>query len=228
MSNFKWQCPFCNHFTTILDSNYQENLIDHTTENADGARRLKIEFIVCPNPECNKFTLTVNLNKLRKAPLEWILGKFLQTWDLIPSSKAKVFPNYVPMPILNDYNEACLIKDLSPKASATLSRRCLQGIIRDFWKIKKPRLVDEIEEIKDKVDPLTWQAIEAVRKVGNIGAHMEKDINLIIEVEPEEANKLIELIELLISEWYVNKHERKENLKTIVGISEAKEEEKNN
>jgi hypothetical protein len=56
----------------------------------------------------------------------------VQTWSLIPSSSAKTFPNYVPKVILDDYNEACLIRDLSPKASATLSRRCLQGMIRDL------------------------------------------------------------------------------------------------
>jgi len=37
------------------------------------------------------------------------------------------------------------------------------------------------------VDPLTWEAIDAVRKLGNIGAHMEKDINVIVDVDPEEA-----------------------------------------
>ena len=31
-----------------------------------------------------------------------------------------------------------------------------------------------------------WQAIDAVRSIGNIGAHMEKDINLIVDVDPEE------------------------------------------
>jgi hypothetical protein len=30
-------------------------------------------------------------------------------------------------------------------------------------------------------------AIDHVRKIGNIGAHMEADINVIVEVEPKEA-----------------------------------------
>ena len=45
----------------------------------------------------------------------------------------------------------------------------------------------EIDAIKDKVDPLTWKSIDATRKIGNIGAHMEKDINLIVDVDPKEA-----------------------------------------
>gem|GEM_PF-3019389 len=113
-----------------------------------------------------------------------VLGNMVNHWRLIPPSNAKVFPDYIPKPLIDDYTEACLIKDASPKASATLSRRCLQGIIRDFWEVKPARLVDEIEAIKDKTDHLTWEAIDTVRKVGNIGAHMEKDINLIVEVDP--------------------------------------------
>ena len=142
---------------------------------------------------------------------------------LIPASSAKVFPDYVPQPIRDDYVEACAIRDLSPKASATLSRRCLQGMIRDFWKIAKARLVDEIDAIKDKVDALTWEAIDAVRQVGNIGAHMEKDINVIVDVDPDEAQHLIGLIELLMKDWYVTRHQREERLKAIVQLKDAKE-----
>lgn len=87
-------------------------------------------------------------------------------WQLRPQSNAKPFPPYIPAPIREDYEEACSIKDLSPKAAATLSRRCLQGIIRDYWGISKARLIDEINELKGKVDQSTWDAIDAVRNIG--------------------------------------------------------------
>ncbi len=70
------------------------------------------------------------------------------------------------------------------------------------------------------------KSIDSVRKVGNIGAHMEKDINLIIDVEPKEAYLLIQLIELLFEEWYVHRHERELKLKAIAGIANIKEEQK--
>ncbi len=63
-------------------------------------------------------------------------------------------------------------------------------MIRNFWGIAKPRLIDEVDALQDKVDPLTWSAIDAVRRIGNIGAHMEKDIDLIVDVEPDEAELL--------------------------------------
>ena len=63
----------------------------------------------------------------------WVVGDLVKRWRLIPESDAKVFPDYIPQQIREDYVEASKIKELSPKASATLSRRCLQGMIRDFW-----------------------------------------------------------------------------------------------
>src|SRR5689334_4145996 len=95
-------------------------------------------------------------------------------------------------------------------------------MIRDFWGISKARLIDEIDAIQDRVDPLTWQAIDAVRRVGNIGAHMEKDINVIIDVDPDEAAQLIGLIELLIKDWYITRHERQERLKSIAELANTR------
>ena len=151
---------------------------------------------------------------------------FIRKWDLVPPSKAMVFPDYIPKAILDDYNEACIIADLSPKASATLARRCLQGILRDFWKVKPGNLANEIDQIKEKTDTLTWEAIDSVRKVGNIGAHMEKDIDLIIDVDPKEAKLLLNLIEILLKEWYVMREERRNQLIQIKAIADQKDEAK--
>jgi len=51
---------------------------------------------------------------------------------------------------------------------------------------------------------------------------MEKDINLVIEVEPQEAQLLIGLIEILIRDWYITRHERQVHLAEIVAIAGAK------
>jgi Domain of unknown function (DUF4145) len=224
-----WTCPFCDRGATVTESSCKRASFSLELQTAaDGNRLFKSILIVCPNPQCKKFTFTLRMYEYDyRSPSPgvsggWKAGRMLQEWNLIPPSNAKVFPEYVPEPIRNDYVEACLIKDLSPKASATLSRRCLQGMIRNFWVISKNRLVDEIDAIKDKTDPLTWDAIDAVRKIGNIGAHMEKDINVILDVDPDEAQLLIGLIELLVKDWYIAKHDREERLRNIVAVSEAK------
>jgi hypothetical protein len=159
------------------------------------------------------------------------LGDVFQEWQLLPESSAKHLPTYVPEPLRHDYTEACLIRDLSPKASATMARRCLQGMIRDFCKISRPRLVDEIKTLRNDIDagkaPAgvqadTMDAIDHVRSIGNIGAHMEADINVIVDVDPDEAQKLIELLELLFDEWYVARNTRQERLKAIGLVAAAK------
>ena len=45
---------------------------------------------------------------------------------IYPKSNAKQYPEYVPQSIRKDYQEAFEILNISPKASATLSRRCIQ------------------------------------------------------------------------------------------------------
>ena len=92
-------------------------------------------------------------------------------------------------------------------------------MIRDFWSISKPRLKDEIDALEEKVDADVWDSIDAVRSVGNIGAHMEKDINIIVDVGPDEAQLLIGLIEQLVDEWYITREDRKnraQKLKDLV------------
>jgi hypothetical protein len=228
MKPFSWKCPFCNHNATIKSDNVHESSTVLTIENFEGNRELYSFFIVCPNEVCKKYTLSVLLfnSTYNYSSHKRETGDLIRQWDLIPQSNAKVFPDYVPKPIIEDYNEACSILNLSPKASATLARRCLQGMIRDYFGISKARLVDEINSIQDKIDPLTWKSIDAVRKIGNIGAHMEKDIDLIIDVDPKEAGILLQLIEQLIEDWYITRNERQLRLSTIVQISEDKDKRK--
>jgi hypothetical protein len=62
-----------------------------------------------------------------------------------------------------------------------------------------------------------------VRSIGNIGAHMEKDISVIIDVDPDEADSLLRLIEELLEEWYIRRHERNERMKKIVEAAQSKQ-----
>jgi len=159
---------------------------------------LEINIYRCPNDNCQRETvIAYGRNGYMKG----------RTVCIYPESDAIQFPDYVPASIRSDYEEACAIRTQSPKACATLTRRCLQGMIRDFWGIKKSRLIDEILALQDKIPASQWAAIDALRQIGNIGAHMEKDVNLLIDVDPEEAEKLIQLIEVLIDKWYVARND---------------------
>lgn len=215
MENINFNCPYCSHHTTITEPNQCIELHHlNLHESALGGVGMLISAITCPNKDCNKLSLEVSLIGMEYNG-GWRSTKLIQRWQLLPNSEAKVLSDYIPKAIQEDYYEACSICVLSPKASATLARRCLQGMIRDFWGITKNRLKDEVEALKDKVDPLVWQGIDAVRSMGNIGAHMEKDINLIVGVDPNEAKLLIGLIETLIDDWYVSRKNKKDQLEKI-------------
>lgn len=224
---FAWQCPYCGHHASIGGDNFARFAEWIHKNSADGQLVLQTEVTVCPNPECKQYEITTALREhegWNGSNLK-LSGQVLQLWKLRPQSSARPMPAYIPKAITDDYKEACLIRDLSPKASATLARRCLQGMIRDFYtgRVKPGRLVDEIAAIKDIVDPVTWDSIEAVRKIGNIGAHMEKDIDLIVDVEPKEANLLIGLIESLIDDWYITRHERAQRHAALQATAAQKE-----
>ena len=219
-----WRCPYCNQLVTLIQNNLDAK--SHIFNVRDDLFLAAVtEVIRCPNEVCRECTLEATL-----LPVKWSNGNRvsdysaepLSFWKLKPVSSAKPLPAYIPKPIQDDYYEACLIATQSPKASATLSRRCLQGMIRDFFGVVEKTLFLEIQGIEGRVDAATWDAINSVRSIGNIGAHMEQDINVIVDVEPDEAGVLIGLIETLIEEWYVHRHERAERMSKIVAVAAAK------
>jgi hypothetical protein len=235
---FNWVCHFCRMPQTV-DSNAS---IDDVSLGATGSKfkevGCRVFTIACANQECLELFAVVSIHKWQFDGVRnrWgIGGDELFELGRRPSSTRSVQPNYISPAIVQDYYEACDILLLSPKASATLSRRCLQGMIRDFCGISKNRLIDEIAELTKQADagnapagvqPDIIEAIDAVRKIGNIGAHMEKDINVIVDVDPDEAKTLVELLELLFREWYVARHDRRQRIAAIGAIAAAKDAQK--
>lgn len=178
----------------------------------DDEYNFEIVFFKCPT--CGKITSVA-------------LGKGIYTNEirmyLYPASRAKRFPEYIPAPILKDYMEAHAIKALSPNASATLLRRCLQGIIHDVWDIHEKNLNAEITCLRDKIPDEQWRAIDAVRKMGNIGAHMEQNVDKIIDIESDEVTPMIQLVESLIEDWYVAKYKNKKIYENLISLGEKKD-----
>ncbi|WP_326971886.1 DUF4145 domain-containing protein [Citrobacter freundii] len=217
-----WECPFCGRLS-VFDSIQKK--YDNFAVSADtryGELIFESWVNICPNPECKEFSYKTKVSTTKVINGYYRPVDELEAWVNRPSGLYKQFPDYVPSPILADYKEAVLIKDLSPKASATLSRRCLQGMIRNVWNVKPARLVDEIKAIEGQIESGMWKAIDAIRNIGNIGAHMENDINVIVDVDPDEAEMLIGLLELLIQEWYIERHERQLRVEAITALAAEK------
>ena len=51
---------------------------------------------------------------------------------------------------------------------------------------------------------------------------MEEDINVILDVDPKEAELLIGLIETLLEDWYIAREEKKVHLSKLVEIAKDK------
>lgn len=111
----------------------------------------------------------------------------------------------VPPDIAQDYKEACLVLTDSPKASAALSRRCLQHLLRDKAGVKHGNLSKEIEEAMGGLPSHLAGAIDGVRNIGNFAAHPTKSQSTgeVVDVEPGEAGWNLDTLEGLFDHYYV-------------------------
>lgn len=116
-------------------------------------------------------------------------------------------PKDVPEDFAADYREAAAVLTESPKASAALSRRCLQHLIREQAGIKKPDLAKEIDELlSSKVLPSHLaEAIDAIRNIGNFAAHPIKTTATgeVVPVEPGEAEWTLDVLDGLFDFYFV-------------------------
>jgi len=119
-------------------------------------------------------------------------------------------PSEVPPDIAEDYSQACRTLRISSKASAALSRRCLQNMLHGRGYHSRD-LAKQIQAILDEPD--TSKAIpenlritiDGIRNFGNFSAHPLTDLTTlqIVDVEPEEAEWCLEIIEDCFDHFYV-------------------------
>ncbi|MDO3643846.1 DUF4145 domain-containing protein [Mucilaginibacter sp. L3T2-6] len=196
------KCPHC------LVEFHATAIIKPLDNDADGP--WYIERYLCANPGCLK-----NILYLKNGSHRYIHGN--GTWDLgnVASSRL-IYPkssSRPPVPIevtdyiAQDYLEACLVMNDSPKASAALSRRCLQNLLLDQAGVSKGDLSKQIQTVIDsgKLPSHLAEDIDAIRNIGNFAAHPNKSISTgeILEVEPHEAEWNLEVLEALFDFFYV-------------------------
>lgn len=225
-----FKCPYCDSTFPLVKETYRrwQPSFEHSdspiwrpdvpySQQITSSSQINLCFYKCPT--CSGITITAKGSGSATRDLDM---------NLLPNSFATQFPDYVPESIRKDYSEACAIVNLSPKASATLSRRCLQSLIRDFWGIKKNTLYQEITELQNRVSAEQWRVLNALRNLGNIGAHPEANVNLIIDINPDDALKIIKVIELLIKQWYIERHEQQKLYSEVTSMSDEKDSQKSN
>jgi hypothetical protein len=153
-------------------------------------------------PTCNRFIIRLNRFKILTYPKEHaellVYPKTISRNPLHPSVDKK---------FAEDYKDACLVLQDSPKASAALSRRCLQNLLREKANVKHSDLSKEIEEVilSGKLPTPLAESIDAVRNIGNFASHPIKNTNTgeIVEVESGEAEWLLDTLEGLFDYYFV-------------------------
>ncbi|NQT94562.1 MAG: DUF4145 domain-containing protein [Lentisphaerae bacterium] len=116
-------------------------------------------------------------------------------------------PKDVPTEFAEDYAESCAVLADSPKASAALSRRCLQHILREKAGVKKGNLADEIQQILDSgsLPSHLAESLDAIRNIGNFAAHPIKSTasGEVIDVELGEAEWNLDVLEAMFDYFFV-------------------------
>lgn len=217
MNNFPTNinCPYCKiPVPIIIDETaqgYHISFFPHANMANDDSL-IEISYYRCHN--CHKYFLVATG-----------VGSAVENVHIMfhPQSAAIKYPDTVPSQIRQDYEEACSIIDRSPKACATLARRCMQGILRDRWDAHGKSLYDEIDSVKNVVPENDWMAMHALRQTGNIGAHMEQDVNLIIDIDNNEAQLILQMVEYLIQHWYIDIPKNNQTLSDVIELNKQKQ-----
>jgi hypothetical protein len=203
------RCAHC------LEQFHDNKTVTYLKEDPDG--QWGVEIYQCANPECNKLNLYLLNSRfgINDRTGEW---QEMPTISGIDQSKLRILirpksinrtpvPSVVPDSIKNDYLEASLVLTDSPKASAALSRRCLQNLLKLSAGVKKKDLADQIQEVLDSnvLPSHIAEDIDAVRNIGNFAVHPNKSTvtGEILDVEPGEAEWNLNVLEDLFDFYYV-------------------------
>ncbi len=114
---------------------------------------------------------------------------------------------HVPGPYRRDYEEAAAVLSASSNASAALSRRCLQSLLRDKAGIGGSTLYAEIQSAIDsgELPAHIVQSLHTLRSFGNVAAHPTKNPNTgeIVPIDPHEAEWCLDVLDFLFSFYFV-------------------------
>ena len=160
---------------------------------------------ICPN--CKEPTVELGVFEYD----EFVQARWANKFMIHPRFSARSpIDDSVPASFKADYMEACNVLDISPKASAALSRRVVQGILQDQG-YESSNLARQIDQVLAESDPdkvLSHHirvTVDAVRNFGNFAAHPITEVTSlqVVDVEPEEAEWCLEIVEALFDHYYV-------------------------
>jgi len=195
------KCPNC---LVRINPSFSEFQIGNDKEGS-----WSVYSMICPNEECAKIIVELAVGQPINANVRnFSLAKIYRRQTVKPfTSNRPPVPAEVELGFATDYTEACLILSPSPKASAALSRRCLQSILREKAGVTKGNLANEIQQVIDNksLPSHLSESIDAIRNIGNFAAHPVKSTSSgeVVDVENGEAEWLLDVLEALFDFYFV-------------------------
>jgi len=194
-ARYNMKCPHC------LENFFEEWEEKKIGSDEEGTWRIKY----CTCPSCKKLIIKLEETHTSNRPPHSLLRR---EYLVRPKAISRApLPPEVPEKFANDYKEACLVVTDSPKASAALSRRCLQNLLREKAGTTKKNLADQIQEVIDsnQLPSYLLEGLDAIRNIGNFAAHpiKSKSTGEIVEVEPGEAEWNLDILERLFDFYFV-------------------------
>jgi hypothetical protein len=169
----------------------------------DTLDEMRITAVRCPS--CNRVTVTIESGKFHSKGSGHYVFESNSEHVVWPLQYVRPIPSEVPEHIAIDYHEAAAVLNLSPKASAALSRCCLQSILREAGGANQKNLVDQIAHATKNLPGYITKNIDAIRNIGNFAAHPTKDSasGELVEVEPGKAEWNLDVLDMLFDFYYV-------------------------
>ncbi|MGH2078808.1 DUF4145 domain-containing protein [Aerococcus urinaeequi] len=173
-------CPHCNVFSAA-----HYNLVEQFKHN-----HLKYGIVMSDCDSCRNVSI-------------WLIKDIFHSSEedlLYPRNAKNIEPANIDMPddVKKIYQEASLILEISPRASAALSRLAIETLASKHLNAGKGSLNDMIGNlVRNGLSSRIQRALDAVRVIGNEGVHPGQ---IDISDDKEIAHTLLKLINIIVED----------------------------
>lgn len=194
------KCPHCT--LGIAETWHEATLGAHGPR---GVSATQVNALTMQCPACLGFIMVLKFRTITNSdPAPVVTDRKELVYPKLPAVAPP--PLEVTEPYRSDYMEAASILTLSPQASAAISRRCLQAVLRDKAGTTKRDLDGQIDEVlaSDTLPSDLAEDVDAIRHLGNFAAHQQESsvTGQVLPVEPGEAEWSLRILEALLDFYF--------------------------
>ncbi len=227
--NRRGECPHCSTFVRFESARnayddsvaQQEHVIQGIWDspNRPKGSEITLAIYLCACPNCGLPVIGLGSGRMvgdDYEPASYDERSYRVAWPAASWEAARGVPEEVPKEIAQDFREASAVLAISPKASAALSRRCLQAILREAGHTQY-NLEKQIEAALPNLPHYIARDLDHLRVIGNLAAHATKSKSSgeILDVEPGEAEWSLEVLEELFDHYYVGPAQSKQKREAL-------------